>query len=360
MCLSLAVGGSLAGEDVYIGTYTKSGVSKGIYRSSFDSETGRLGEPECVIEFQDPSFLAFSADGTRLYAVSESGGKVAAYRLSDSKQWEKINEQESGGKATCHVSVSPSGKFLAVANYTSGSVTSYRIAEDGSLSAPFVVQHEGSGPDVKRQKGPHVHSANFSADGRFLYVADLGTDRIYQYQPNEETGELKLLGETVVTPGAGPRHFTLHPKQDYAYLIHEMGLRVSAYQVDKKTGKLAEIQEIATLPEGVDPVGSTAEVLCHPSGKFLYGSNRGHDSIVVFRIDEATGKLSAAGHLKMRGEEPRGFVVSPDGKWLIVAAQNSDFVSVYAIDPDTGMPTFSGSEVKVGSPVCVRFAPVTH
>lgn len=353
-----------AGEArVYFGTYTKKGESEGIYFSDFDGATGKLSDPVLAAEITSPSFLTIAPSGKRLYAVSEvsdvkGGGVVSAFRILDSGKLELINQQGSGGAGPCYVAVTSDAKFLAIANYGAGSVASYRIAEDGSLSeAASVIQHKGSSVDPKRQAGPHAHSINFSPDNRFAYAADLGTDRIYRYSLDPSTGALVSTGETVITPGSGPRHLAFRPGGGFAYVINEMTLRMTAFEVDKNTGTFTEIQSISTLPGGAAAVGSTAEVVAHPSGRFLYGSNRGHDSIVVYGIDDKTGKLKYVENEPIRGKTPRGFVVSPSGKWLLAAGQQSGTVTVFSIDETTGALTYNDSGIKVGSPVCVRFLP---
>jgi 6-phosphogluconolactonase len=361
--LSLLLGSHAARADegrVYFGTYTKAGGSEGIYTAGFDEGSGKLGEPMLAAKVASPSFLTIAPSGKTLYAVSETagaeGGRVTAYRILDSGLLEKINDQSSGGDGPCHVSLSSDGKTLAVANYGGGSVASYRIGDDGALSAPVsVIQHTGSSVDPKRQKEPHAHSINFSPDGRFAYAADLGTDRIYLYAVDPATSALKRTGETVITPGSGPRHFSFRPDGQFAYVINEMTLKVNAFRVDAASGALTEVQSLSTLPEGTDPVGSTAEVVAHPSGKFLYGSNRGHDTIVVYAIDGATGQLTWVENEPIRGKTPRNFVVSPDGKWLLAAGQQSDSVTVFAIDARTGELEFADSQIKISSPVCIRF-----
>jgi 6-phosphogluconolactonase len=345
---------------VYFGTYTKAGGSEGIYTAGFDEGSGKLGEPVLAAKVASPSFLTIAPSGKTLYAVSETagadGGRVTAFRILASGLLEKLNDQSSGGDGPCHVSLSSDGKTLAVANYGGGSVASYRIGEDGALSAPVsVIQHTGSSVDPKRQKEPHAHSINFSPDGRFAYAADLGTDRIYLYAVDPATSALKRTGETVITPGSGPRHFSFRPDGQFAYVINEMTLKVNAFRVDAASGALTEVQSLSTLPEGTDPVGSTAEVVAHPSGKFLYGSNRGHDTIVVYAIDGATGQLTWVENEPIRGKTPRNFVVSPDGKWLLAAGQQSDSVTVFAIDARTGELEFADSQIKISSPVCIRF-----
>jgi len=362
--LLLLVSRANAGDEgrVYFGTYTKAGGSEGIYTADFDGASGMVGNPVLAATVASPSFLTIAPSGETLYAVSEvggaDGGRVTAFRVLDSGQLEKINDRISGGDGPCHLSLSPDRKTLAVANYGGGSVASYRIDDDGSLSAPVsVIQHAGRSVDPKRQKEPHAHSVNFSPDGRFVYAADLGTDRIYVYAVDGATSALKRAGETVIAPGSGPRHFTFRPDGRFAYVINEMILQVTAFRADVASGALTEIQSLGTLPDGTAPFGSTAEVVAHPSGRFLYGSNRGHDSIVVYSIDEASGRLTRVENEPIRGKTPRHFVVSPDGKWLLAAGQQSDSVTVFAIDGKTGALDFADSQIKVSSPVCIRFLP---
>jgi len=353
-----------AGESrVYFGTYTKAGESQGIYHAGFDDATGKLGGVVLAAELKNPSFLAIAPSGKTLYAVSEVAdengeGQVSAFRILESGKLDLINQVRSGGGGPCFVALTPDGKTLAVANYGGGSVASYRIADDGALSAPVsVIQHTGSSVDPNRQKAPHAHSINFSPDGRHAYAADLGTDRVYRYAVDPATGGLSASGETVITPGSGPRHFAFRPDGAYAYVINEMTLRMTAFRVDKASGELSEIQSLSTLPPGTEKIGSTAEVVAHPSGRFLYGSNRGHDSIVAYAIDGAGGQLRYLENEPIRGKVPRNFVVSPSGKWLLAAGQQSGTVTVFAIDDASGELTYADSEAKVWSPVCIRFVP---
>lgn len=343
-------------DRVYFGTYTKAD-SKGIYVSEWDEKKGTLSTPKLAAEIENPSFLELSNDGKFLYAVSEvSEGAVKAFRILDNGMLELINQQSAEGSATCHLSVSKNGKTLVVANYMGGNVASYKIKKDGSLSKPVsVVQHEGSSVDPKRQKAPHAHSINFSPDDRFAYAADLGTDRIYRYAVDPKKGTLTTSGETKIKAGSGPRHFTFHASEKFAYVINEMALTIEAFSVDQTTGDLTSLQTVSTLPVDAPKQGSTAEVVCHPSGKFLYGSNRGHDSIVVFQIDSSTGKLKYVENESIQGEVPRNFAISPDGQWLIAAGQASHTLSIFAIDPSSGELTYSGNQAQIDSPVCVRF-----
>jgi 6-phosphogluconolactonase len=365
LALTLSYSHVTAGESrVYFGTYTKAGESQGIYEASFDDATGKLGEVVLAAEWKNPSFLAIAPSGKTLYAVSEVAdadgeGQVGAFRILETGKLELINQVRSGGGGPCHVSLTPDGKTLAVANYGGGSVASYRLADDGALSDPVsVIQHTGSSIVPNRQKAPHAHSINFSPDGRYAYAADLGTDRVYHYAVDPATGALSASGETVITPGSGPRHFAFRPDGAFAYVINEMTLMMTAFGVEQTSGELGEIQSLSTLPAGTEKIGSTAEVVVHPSGRFLYGSNRGHDSIVAYAIDGASGQLGYLENEPIRGKIPRGFVVSPSGKWLLAAGQQSSTVTVFAIDEASGELSYADSEAKVWSPVCIRFLPV--
>jgi 6-phosphogluconolactonase len=355
------VTGSLSAEvtRVYFGTYTREGGSKGIYTSEFDDDSGELGDPVLAAEMNQPSFLALTASGETLYAVSEvPEGRVQAFKVLDSGLLEPINSQSSGGADPCHVSLSPNGKFLAAANYSGGSVASYTLAGDGALSEPVsVIQHVGGSVNPERQARPHAHSINFSPDSRFAYAADLGTDHIEIYAVNGATGALDKTGRTGIAPGSGPRHFTLRADGRYAYVINELSLTITAFKVDEGSGALTRIQTISTLPDGTPRTGSTAEIVAHPSGKFLYGSNRGHDSISIHAIDAESGELASVGNEPARVKTPRNFVISPNGKWLLAAGQDSGNVTVFAIDQKTGALTFSGKEIKIDRPVCIRFLP---
>jgi len=357
-CLSLPL--SAAALDVYFGTYTAANGSKGIYRATLDLGTGGLSEPVLAAELPSPSFLTIDAAGKHLYAVSEvggpDGGLVTAFRIDDTGALERMNQQPSGGNGPCHISLGPDGATLLVANYGGGSVASYRVGKDGTLSAPVsVIRHEGSSVNPKRQREPHAHSINASPDGRFAHAADLGTDRIHRYAIDSATGALAPAGETALAPGSGPRHFAFRPDGKFAYVINELLLNVTAFRVDPDTGTLTEIQTIPTLPEGTPPVGSTAEVVCHPTGRFLYGSNRGHDSIVVYTIDGPFGKLTRVENEPLRGKVPRNFAITPDGHWLLAAGQESGTVEVLRIDPETGALEPVGSPIQIDRPVCIRF-----
>ena len=286
---------------VYIGTYTRRS-SDGIYAFELDMESGALTSKGLVAESVNPSFLAIAADGERLYAVNEIGnyndekaGAVSEFSIDpESGELELLNQHSSKGGGPCHLVIDGSGSNVLVANYGGGSVACLPIdAAKGLLEASSFVQHEGSSVNPRRQTGPHAHSINVSPDNRFAMVADLGMDKVLIYQLDADSGELTENDPAFakVSPGAGPRHFAFHPSGKFAYVINELHCTVTAFTLDAKNGALAERQTISTLDVPLQKGFSTAEVQVHPSGRFLYGSNRGHDSIAVFAIDERSGRL---------------------------------------------------------------------
>jgi 6-phosphogluconolactonase len=348
---------------VYFGTYTSRGEdsSKGIYRSVLDLETGRLANPVLVAEARNPSFLEIHPDGKFLYAVSESGGagSVSAYAIDRGTGGLKLlNQQSSGGAGPCHVSIDHAGGNVLVANYGSGSVSVIPIKSDGRLGEPTgFVQHAGSSVNLRRQKGPHAHSINVSPDDRFAFVADLGIDKIMIYRLDVEKGTIVANSPAFakVKPGAGPRHFAFAPNGKFAYVINELDCTVTAFAYEPASGALTEIQTITTLPNGFDGSNSCAEVRVHPSGKFLYGSNRGHDSIVVYRVDSAKGTLTFVEHERADIKTPRNFNIDPMGRFCLVANQGGDSVVVFRIDRETGALEPTGHKISIARPVCVRF-----
>ncbi|HOJ73885.1 MAG TPA: lactonase family protein [Phycisphaerae bacterium] len=345
---------------VYVGTYT-SGASEGIYLFELDRVSGALEPKGLAAKTANPSFLALGPGNRRLYAVGEldANGGVSAFAVDAATgKLELLNRQPSGGRGPCHLCVDPSGRHVLVANYSSGSAAVLPIASDGSLAEPrSVVQHEGSGPDPKRQQGPHAHSVHLDAAGRFAFVADLGLDRIFIYRFDASKGTLGPHDppSAHVAPAAGPRHLAFHPSGRYVYVNNEMGCTVTAFKYDAERGTLSELQVIGTLPEDWREPNTTAEILVHPSGKFLYCSNRGHDSIAIFTIDPTTGRLTAAGHQSTSGATPRNFGIDPAGQWLIAANQKSDTLQVFRIASESGRLEPAGSPVPVPTPVCVKF-----
>lgn len=359
---------ALCGEHrFFVGTYTRGNdTSDGIYTSTFDDSTGALSEPTLAVKADNPSFLAVHPTKDLLFACIETNdfgdeptGAVSAFRIDqNSAKLTLINQQPTGGGAPCHANVDATGKLLLVANYIGGNVAVFPIADDGQLGErSCLIQHIGSGPNQARQTSPHAHSINLSADNRFGYAADLGIDRIQIYRFDSENGRLvpSAADSVAVKPGGGPRHFSIHPSGMFAYTNNELTCEATAFKRDPTSGALKVLQNISTLPDGFDGRKSTAECLVHPSGKFLYVSNRGHDSIAVFRIDQTTGMLSTVEIEKTTGQEPRNFVFDPSGKWLIAENQNSDTIVTFAINQATGAISPTGHMINVGKPVCIRF-----
>jgi 6-phosphogluconolactonase len=353
---------------VYIGTYTGGGKSKGIYLFRLDSATGKLTPQGLAAETPNPSFLNFHPNGKFLYAVSEMpssrGGReggVSAFSIDPaSGKLTLINTRSSRGAGPCFVRADATGKVVLVANYNSGSVAALPVKEDGSLGeAVGFQQHADSLSKQGRQPAPHAHSANFSADNRFAVVADLGLDKLMVYRLDPAQAAITPNDPPFFStaPGAGPRHFTFDPSGKHGYVINEINSTVTAMSWDKERGAFTELQTVSTVPSDFKGENTTAEVQVHPSGKFLYGSNRGHDSIVEFAIDDR-GKLKLVGHTPTEGKVPRNFGIDPTGRWLIAANQNTDSLVVFAIDQKTGKLSPNGQSVKVSSPVCVKFLPV--
>ncbi len=345
---------------VYIGTYTGGG-SQGIYRTTLDLATGELAEPVLAAEARNPSFIEIHPASQFLYAVSEGdgAGSVSAFSIDpDTGDLKALNQQPSGGAGPCHVSIDHAGRNVLVANYGSGSVSVIPIRPDGSLGKPTgFAQHTGSGPNPGRQKGPHAHSVNVSPDDRFAFVADLGIDKVMIYRLDVEAGTITPNDPpfAALAPGAGPRHFAFHPQGRYAYVINELNSTMTAFAYDPASGALTEVQTVPTLPSGFTGSSTCAEVRVHPSGRFLYGSNRGHDSIVVYRIDPGEGTLTLVEHQTADIKTPRNFNVDPSGAFCLVANQGSDSVVVFRIDPQSGSLKPTGHRVPVGRPVCLRF-----
>ena len=347
---------------VYFGTYTGP-KSKGIYRSLLDLASGKLSAPTLAAEIEQPSFLALHPNRRFLYAVNETGegrrgtGQVTAFAIGADGKLTQLNQQPSRGSAPCHLVVDRTGKTLLLANYGGGSVAAFPIGPDGRLgeSSAFV-QHAGSSTNPQRQKAPHAHSINLDAANRFAVAADLGLDKVLVYRFDASKGTLSPNEppSTSVKAGSGPRHFAFHPNGRNAYVINEIASTVTAFQYDAAQGVLKEVQTLSTLPKGYTGDTSTAEVQVHPSGKFLYGSNRGHDSIAVFAI-EANGTLRYVENTPTGGSTPRNFGISPDGKYLLAANQQTNNVVVFRIDPKSGRLTSTGNTLEVPSPVCVKF-----
>jgi 6-phosphogluconolactonase len=354
-----------AGAD-YIAYIAGSGIQNvtGIYGYRFDSNSGKLEPMGMLGEADRPSFLAIHPNRRYLYAVSgTNGGVVSAFGIdASSGKLTLLNSVSSKGKGPCYVRVDRTGRNALVANYDGGSIAVIPIAADGKLrEASSFVQHSGTVADPKRQGGPHAHSINPSPDNRFVVAADLGLDKlmVYRFDPDAGTITPNEPPFAQVAPRSGPRHFTFHPNAKHAYAINEISCTVTVFNYNAKKGILKEIQTVSTLPKGVAVTSdlSTAEVLVHPSGKFLYGSNRGHNTIAVFSISPE-GTLTLVDNVDTRGLMPRNFGIDPTGSFLLALNQSSNNVVVFRIDKKTGRLSPTGQTVETPGPMCVRFLPV--
>lgn len=354
---------------IYIGTYTRRG-GKGIYVCRLDLPSGAMEILGGAGVTDNPSFLAIHPDGHHAYAINEvaefhgkPGGGVSAFSIDpETGALTLLNQQSSIGTEPCYVTVDKTGRYVLVANYAGGSVCVLPIVSDGQLEpASGFVQHEGSSVIPRRQKAPHAHSIVVDPTNRYVYVPDLGMDKIMIYWLDLENGNL-VPNETQpyvrVTPAHGPRHFAFHPNGRYACVINEIGCTVTMYGYDDTKGTLEEIQTVPTLPDGFEGMNGTADIHFSPSGKFVYGSNRGHDSIVVYAVDEETGELSYVGHESTRGRCPRNFCIDPTGNLLLAANQESDNVVAFHIDQETGELEPTGAEIELPMPVCIQMLPV--
>jgi 6-phosphogluconolactonase len=350
---------------VYIGTYTQRG-SKGIYLAHLDLAGGTLRLAGLAGEVVNPSFLAIHPSHKFIYAIGEvgtfaggKGGAVSTFSIDAATgKLTLLNQKSSRGPGPCHVTVDRLGKNALVANYGGGSVACLPIGEDGRLGdATAFIQHKGSSVNPQRQREPHAHSINLDAANRFAFVADLGLDKVlvYRFDPSAGTLEPNDPPAAVIASGSGPRHFAFHPSGRFAYVINELNSTVTAFAYDAERGTLQTLQTVTTLPEGFDGKSFPAEVQVHPSGKFLYGSNRGHDSIACFAIDAATGRLTPIGHEPTQGKNPRNFGIDPTGAYLLAANQDGDNVVAFRIDPATGKLSPTGQSIRVPMPVCVKF-----
>src|SRR6266850_2589599 len=352
---------------VYIGTYTGA-QSKGIYVSHFDPGTGRLTSPELAAETKNPSFLALHPNQHMLYCVGEvdefggkKGGAVSAFNLdSTTGKLTLINQQSSGGPGPCHVAVDRAGKCVLVANYGGGSIAALPIDGAGKPGEPSAfIQHSGSSLNRERQEGPHAHFVTTDPANQFVLTCDLGLDKVLIYRLNPPTYSLSPNAPPSVSikPGSGPRHLAFHPNGHFIYVINEMGSSLTVFSFDGKHGLLEEKQTISTLPENFTGESTCAEVQVHPSGKFVYGSNRGADRIVVFGADAKTGKLTLIEHQSTQGKTPRHFAIDPTGQWLLAENQGSNSVVVFSVDEKTGRLKPTGQTLEVPAPVCLQFVP---
>lgn len=346
---------------LFVGTYTINlgfvdGTARGI--SAF-----RMDPDNCSLQFlaenagiESPAFLAIHPNKQYLFAANESSGFVSAFSINkDPGHLTLLNQQSSLGSAPCFVIIDKTGKLALVTNYTSGNVLVYPIESDGKLgTASDNIQHKGSGPDKTRQEGPHAHSIWIDSGNRYALACDLGLDKVFVYELDIKNGKLLSHSEGIIHPGAGPRHLDFHPDGQFIYVINEIDATMSVMKWDNNRGELTEIQYLSTLPVGVDSPKSCADVHIHPNGKYLYGSNRGHDSIVIFSVDPANGKLALIGHESTRGKTPRNFTIDPTSQFLLAANQDSSSIVTFRINPQSGKLTYLAT-YQTPTPVCLKF-----
>ena len=353
---------------VYFGTYT--GIkSKGIYVSRFDTASGELSAPTLAAKSVNPSYVAIDPNHRFLFAVNETdrfngqaSGSVTAFRLdAPTGKLEFLNQQPSGGTSPCHIAVDSTGKYVLVANYNSGSVAVFPVQTSGFIGPPTaVIQHHGSTVKPQRQAVPHAHCIAMDAPNHRVFACDLGLDKVMIYLLNETSGALapNEIPWVELKPGSGPRHMAFSPDGRHAYVINELDSTLTAFTCNPEHGALNEIQTVSTLPEDFHGKSACAGVAVHPSGKFVYGSNRGDDSIAAFAVDMRSGRLDFVERQPTRGKIPRCFAIDPTGQYLIAANQDSDGIVVFRINARTGRLTWTGQTVELGKPACVAFVPV--
>ena len=354
------------GELLYVGTYTDSARTEGIYHVRMDRRSGKLRRIASVNAGANPSFLAIHPNGRVLYAVNEvenhngkASGAVSAFSIArDSGALTRRNEQPSEGGAPCFVSLDRSGRVVLVANYVGGNVALLPISADGSLApASQVVQHKGSGPNAERQGAPHAHCIVADPSNRFVLAADLGADRVFVYRLDVDGKSLQHVegGDAVMRSGAGPRHLAFHPRLPLVFVANELDSTVATLRFDAQRGALTSLDSRSTLPAGWTGTNYPADIHVAPSGRALYVSNRGHNSIAVFSVAESTGALALEQVISTEGDWPRNFSLDPSGRWLLVANQRSGSVVVFARDQNSGRLTPTRQRIALSSPVCLRF-----
>ncbi len=360
---------------VFVGTYTEPilfgtgqilwGKGLGIHVYRFDTVSGALAPCALAQGVRNPSYLAIHPSRRYLYAVNEfkefegrASGAISAFALDpENGQLTLINQKATHGTDPCHLSVTKAGDYVLVANFASGSVCVLPIRPDGALDdISDFIQHQGSSIDPRRQAGPHAHAVTLDNRGRVVFVPDLGIDKVMIYELDAARGTLRPHSTpwAAMRPGAGPRQLVMHPGSRFAYLINELNSTMTAFRYDGERGTLEETQTLPTLPEDFDGKSTCAEVQISPAGDLLYGSNRGHNSLVIYAVDQSNGTLTRIGHVSTRGNTPRNFTVDPDGNWIIVANQDSDNLAVFRVDHCSGGLIPVGDPVVVPTPVCVK------
>jgi 6-phosphogluconolactonase len=359
---------SAADQTLYIGTYT-SGKSQGIYVYRLNMTTGELSHLKTVANVVDPSFLTIDRKRRFLYAVNEvsqfegkPSGALSSFSIDPKTgDLKYLNQKPSQGGSPCYVTLDRTERFVLLANYEAGNVSVLPIKRDGSLDAAVsVMQHVGSSVNRDRQLGPHAHCITLDRWNRYAFAVDLGIDKVMIYRFDSRKGTLTNHASVQIKPGAGPRHLTFHPNNRYAYVINELDSTLTTCAYDSNRGALRPQQTISTLPAGYSEASFCADVHVSPSGKFLYGSNRGHDSIVVFAIDKRSGELTLVEHVSTGGKWPRNFTIDPTGTFLLAANQKSDSVVTFRMDPTTGRLKPTGHTAEIPTPVCLKLIPEVH
>jgi 6-phosphogluconolactonase len=348
---------------VYFGTH-RSGPGIGFSLAHFDTDTGALTKPEFITEAVEPAFFVIHPDGKHLYTCnsSKTTGSVSAYEIDPKTgKLTLLNQKPAGGADPSYITLDKTCHYALVANYQGGNISVLAIKPDHSLGDQTgFAQHTGHSVNPERQTRPFAHSIIVDPGNRFALVADLGLDKVFVYRFNEQDGSLTPNDPPFATvkPGSGPRHVKFHPNGKWVYVINEMGGTVTGFKWNTAKGSLTEFQTISTLPEGFKGTNTCAELVIHPNGRFLYSSNRGHDSIAVFAIDQKTGKLTLVERVSSQGKWPRNFTFDPTGKWILCSNHNSDNAVVFRVDENTGKLTQVGQPVEVPYPFCERFLPV--
>lgn len=358
LIMSLAPAAYAKEIHAFIGTYTDTS-SRGIYSVTLDLDTGKLSPATLAAEATNPSFLAYSPDLKSLYAINESGGSVRAFAVAKNHTLRPLGDQPTDAGTPADLAVDPSGRMVVAAVYGGGAVVGFPLKKDGSLGGrTAVVKHSGKSVNASRQEAPHAHGVTYSPNGKFVVIPDLGIDQVKIYRVDGASGQLATTqsDHLAIEPGSGPRHAAFSQDGKFLYVINELFSTITVASFDEKSGALATRQTVKTLPPDFKGNSTTAEIAVHPNGRFVYGSNRGHDSIAVFSRDAKTGALTFVGATLTGGKTPRHFALTPDGRWLIAANQDTDTLVVFKVDGKTGTLTTVGSPVSVPRPVCVRFA----
>ena len=348
---------------VYIGTSTDRG-SEGIYHSLLDLDSGQVSEPQLAVKISNPTFFATDPEDRFLFCTGRGEpnsdiplGAVNGFAISRADgALTYLNSQSIPEASYCHISTDHQGRVLLAADYGNGAIAAYPIGPDGHLAAPVSsIRHTGYTRAVpNRQDRPHLHSINIDHTNRFVFVCDFSADEVTVYRFDAETNELSALNAVKTAPGAGPRHLTMHPDRDVVYVINELNGTVGVYDFDDENGVLTEIQIVPTLPNNFQGKNTTAEIAISPNVRFLYGSNRGHDSLAHYQIDAQSGKLTFSGRTSTGGQHPRNFTIDPSGKFLLASNRDTDNVVIFRLDEETGTPIPTGQQLHLSMPMCIK------